>query len=56
MDPKEYWFRVSLTAKVWLQLEEGVPYYEYEEPSEEFVASYKETYITGRQRLEEHNR
>jgi hypothetical protein len=47
MDPKDVWFCRSLTARVWLHIEQGIHYYENIEPSEQFVALYKQTHIDG---------
>lgn len=47
-DPKDYWFRNSLTAKVWLHIEQGIPYYQNEVPSEEFVVAYKRAYLDAK--------
>ncbi|MFB3893538.1 MAG: hypothetical protein ACE15C_16115 [Phycisphaerae bacterium] len=47
MDPQDYWFRHSLTAKMWLHLVKSVEYYADEEPSAEFVAEYKKKHLTG---------
>lgn len=45
MNPGDYWFRHSLTARMWLHLVNGVEYYQGEDPSEGFVADFKAKHL-----------
>jgi len=48
MDHQNYWFRKSLTGRLWVMLETGKQYYEteYDTYPSSFFAEFKEKYIT----------
>lgn len=49
MDPDDYWFRHSLTGRMWLHLVKNVDYFQSDSedthPTPQFIAEYKKKYL-----------